>query len=153
MARQPIPTYMFALVVVRRGDQFLLVNEKDEQGWYLPAGGVEPGERFADAAAREALEESGVPIVLEGVLRVEHTIRPGGARLRVFFLARPADETAPRTAPNEESLGAGWFRLDEVESLRLRGDEVREWLEYVARGGAVYPLAVIATESTPPSIG
>src|SRR5262245_12738980 len=81
MAREPIPTWCFALVVVRKGDQFLLVHEKKKnQPWYLPAGRVEPGESFAEAAVRETLEEAGIPIRLTGVIRVEHSPGPYGAR-------------------------------------------------------------------------
>src|SRR4051812_25175444 len=66
MAREPIPTWFFALVVVRKGDRFLLVQEHEHgQLWYLPAGRVEPGEGLCAAALRETLEESGVPVVLE----------------------------------------------------------------------------------------
>ena len=51
MPRDPIPTWFFALVVVRQGDRFLLVHEaKHGQDWYLPAGRVEPGESLTDAA-------------------------------------------------------------------------------------------------------
>lgn len=74
MAREPIPTWCFAVVVVRRGDRFLLVHErKHGQLWYLPAGRVEPGESFATAACRETLEEAGVPIRVTGLIRVEHS--------------------------------------------------------------------------------
>jgi 8-oxo-dGTP pyrophosphatase MutT (NUDIX family) len=74
MPRDPIPTWYFALVVVRQGNRFLLVHErKHGQGWYLPAGRVESGETLTQAAVRETLEETGVPVVLDGVLRVEHS--------------------------------------------------------------------------------
>src|SRR5207244_8580287 len=90
MPRDPIPTWFFALVVVRKGDRFLLVHErKHGQLWYLPAGRVEPGETLADGALRETLEETGVRVRLEGILRVEHSPSPNGARCRVFFTASP----------------------------------------------------------------
>ncbi len=144
--RDAIPTSTFALAVVQKGDRFLLVHErKHGQTWYLPAGRVEPGERIVDAAVREAREESGVPIVLDGVLRVEHTVRVDGARLRVMFHARPADDTPPRSTPDEESLGAGWFTHEEMGGLALRGDEVRT-LCARALAGAVHPLAVLGEE-------
>lgn len=144
--RDPIPTWTFALAVVQKGDRFLLVHErKHGQTWYLPAGRVEPGERISDAAVREAREESGVPIVLDGVMRVQHTVRSDGARLRVLYHARPADDTPPRTTPDEESLGAGWFTLEEMARLPLRGDEV-EALCALAIDGKVYPLAVLGEE-------
>src|SRR5579883_3011243 len=98
MPREPVPTYAFALVVVRLGHRFLLVHErKHGQRWYLPAGRVEPGEDLAAAAVRETLEESGVPVVLEGILRIEYAPAPppGATRLRVFFVARPRDDTPP----------------------------------------------------------
>src|SRR4051812_21976008 len=112
MAREPIPTWCFALVVVRRGDQFLLVHErKHGQLWYLPAGRVEPGESFADAAVRETLEEAGIPVRITGVIRVDHSPSPVGARMRVIFLADPAADTPPKSVPDDESLGAAWVTL------------------------------------------
>ena len=151
MARDPIPTYCFALVVVRLGHRFLLVHErKHGQLWYLPAGRVELGERFTAAAVRETLEESGVPVVLEGVLRVEHGLLPdGSARLRVFSLARPAGDTPPKARPDRDSLGASWVALDELGAYPLRGGEVRDILAYVSAGGAVYPLRLLCDEGAP----
>jgi phosphatase NudJ len=151
LPRQPIPTWYFALVVVRLGHRFLLVQEcKHGQLWYLPAGRVEPGEDLVAAARRETLEETGVPVVVEGIVRVEHTPRSDGtARLRVVFLARPADDTPPKSQPDEESLRAAWVGLDELAGYPLRGEEVRDLFEYVAGGGPVFPLSLLQHEEAP----
>lgn len=147
-ARTPIPTWFFAVVIVRKGDRFLLVHErKHGQLWYFPAGRVEPGESFFDAAVRETLEETGVHVRLDGVLRVEHTPSHGGMRVRVFFTGSPVDDRPPRTEPDEESLGAAWVGLDELHRYPLRGEEVREVFRYVAEGGVVSPLSAVAFES------
>ena len=145
MSREPIPTWFFVLTIVRLGRRYLLVHEqKHGNTWYLPAGRVEPGESLAAAARRETLEEAGVPVVLEGILRVEHVQREGGsARQRVMFVARPASDAAPKSVPDEESLGAGWFTLDEAAKLPLRGDDVLELLRQVEAGGAVYPMGLL----------
>ena len=148
MARSPIPSWYFALVVVRKGDRFLIVQERSGDGpWYLPAGRVEPGERLADGAARETLEESGVPVAIDGVIRVEHTPRAQGARVRVFFTGTPVDHTEP--GPTEDCADARWVTLAELEDYPLRGEEVREVFEYVAAGGAVYPLSLLTHEGAP----
>lgn len=150
MAREPIPTWCFAVVVVRRGDQFLLVHErKHGQLWYLPAGRVEPGETFELAALRETREETGIPVRVLGILRVEHSPSASGARMRVVFLAEPIDGTPPKSEPDEESLGASWVRLEELASHPLRGEEVRELFAYVAENGPVYPLSVLQPEGMP----
>lgn len=151
MPKEPIPTWFFALVVVRMGRRILLVQErKHGQGWYLPAGRVEAGETLAQAARRETLEESGVPIVLEGILRVEHSpTLQGQARCRVFFVARPEDDTPPRTIANEESLGARWVAYEDLDDLPLRGREVRHIFDHVLRGGAIHPLSVLSVEGAP----
>ena len=147
MSREAIPTWFFALVVVRDGDRFLVVHEaKHGQLWYLPAGRVERGETLADAARRETMEETGVPIVLEGILKVQHTPSATGSRLRVIFLARPADETPPRSRPNEHSLEARWVTLEELDGLPLRGREVAALFRWVADGAAVYPLDLLGSE-------
>lgn len=150
MARPPIPSYFYALVVVRKGDRFLLVDELHKKGgWYLPAGRAEAGEDVCDAARRETLEESGVPVVLDGILRVELTPLPEITRCRVFFLAHPADDRAPKSVPDKESLGAAWVGLDQLATLKLRGREVVDVLGYVAAGGTVYPLSLLTAEGAP----
>lgn len=150
MAREPIPTWCFSVAVVRRGQRFLLVHErKHGQLWYLPAGRVEPGETFVAAACRECLEETGVPVRITGILRVEHSPRPDGSRMRVVFLAEPVDDTPPKSVPDEESLGAAWVTLEELRGYPLRGDEVRELFEYTSLGGPVYPVSVLQAEGMP----
>ena len=111
MSRNPIPTWFFVLVIVRLGRRFLLVHERNHGArWYLPAGRVEPTEQLVDAAVRETLEETGVPVRLDGILRVEHTPDARGqARCRVLFLAHSISDVQPKSTPDTESLGAGWF--------------------------------------------
>jgi len=153
MARTPIPTWYFVLVVVRSEDRYLMVQErKHGQLWYLPAGGVEPGETFVKAALRETLEETGIPVVLEGIVRVEHLpdiYGYGEARVRVIFTAKPQDNTPPKSSPDKESLKAAWVTLKEMESLPLRGIEVQEIFHYVANGAPIYPLNLISFEGAP----
>jgi len=150
MSRDPIPTWYFAVVVVRHGDRFLLVQErKHGQRWYLPAGRAEPGESLAEAAARETLEESGVRVRLTGVLRVEHSPSPRRARLRAVYLAEPSGDTKTKQEPDDESLRAEWVSLSELDQYEMRGPEVEQLLRYVADGGKCSPLDIIQEEGMP----
>ena len=150
MSRDPIPTWYFAVVVVRHGDRFLLVQErKHGQRWYLPAGRAEPGESLAEAAARETLEESGVRVRLTGVLRVEHSPSPRRARLRAVYLAEPSGDTKTKQEPDDESLRAEWVSLSELDQYEMRGPEVEQLLRYVANGGKCSPLDIIQEEGMP----
>ena len=145
--RGPIPTWYFALVVVRRGHRFLLTQERKYGAtWSIPGGRVEPGETLASAAIREVLEETGVPAKLDGVLRVEHSPGEASARIRVIFLGSPLDDTEPKTVPDDESLGAAYLTLDEIRDRPLRGAELRVLLETVAEGCQVFPLDLLGTE-------
>jgi 8-oxo-dGTP pyrophosphatase MutT (NUDIX family) len=150
MSRTPTPTWYFSLVVVRQGRRFLLVQErKHGQRWYLPAGRAEPGESLQEAALRETLEESGVPIALEGLLRLERSATAEAARVRAFFLARPADDSPPLSAPNEHSLQARWVTMEEARALPLRGEEVLSIFAYIERGSLVLPLSALVEEGAP----
>lgn len=135
---------LFALVVVKRGSEFLVIQErKFDQTFYVPGGRVDAGETFTQAAVRETKEEAGIDVVLEGLLRLEHS--PG--RLRAVFLARPAVADAPlKSVADEHSLGARWVTRNELDKLALRGDEVRSMFEYVALGGHVSPMSTLASE-------
>ena len=62
--------------VVQRDDEILLVRRADNGLWTLITGILEPGEEPAVAAAREALEETGVVIMVD---RLASTHAPGTA--------------------------------------------------------------------------
>ncbi len=148
--RERVEAWLFAVVIVRKADRFLLVHErKHDQRWYLPAGRVESGESFAEAAVRETLEETGVPVRLCGLLRIEPSHSRGGLRMRVVYYAEPVDDTPPKQVPDEESLGAAWVSLEELDSYSLRGSDVRDYFEYVASGGVISPLELLGDEAMP----
>jgi phosphatase NudJ len=146
MARAPLPTYYFALVLVRRGHRFLLTQErKYGSTWSIPGGRVEANEGLAAAAVREVFEETGVPIQLDGILRVEHT--PGEpSRVRVLFTGSPIDDTAPKATADDESLRAAYLTLDEIRALPLRGADLNALLESVVSGRQVFPLELLGHE-------
>ncbi len=148
MSREAIPTWFFVLVVVRKADKFLLVHErKHGQKWYLPAGRIEPSETVIQAAKRETLEEAGIRITIEGVLRIQHTpMGDGSARVRFILLARPEDDAPPKSEPDDESLGAAWMTLDEVKNVALRGSEVLQLFQSATDGAPVYPLGLVSAE-------
>lgn len=144
--RDPIPTYYFALVIVRRGHRFLLTQErKYGSTWSIPGGRVEPGESLEAAAVREVFEETGVPVALDGVYRVEHS--PGDhSRVRVVFSGFPIDDTAPKDAADEESLRAAYLTIEQIRELALRGSELGALLESVLHGRPVFPLELLGRE-------
>lgn len=143
----PIPAHLFSLVVVRDRDRFLLVEERDG-AWYLPAGRVEPGETFAEAALRETLEESAVPATLEGIVRIEHGVAPGAVRMRVVFVGRPTERVPPKSRADEHSRSAAWFTIDAIDPSMLRAPEVLEVIKHVARGARVLPLDALVSEGS-----
>lgn len=147
MSRAPIPTYTFALVVVKQGRKVALVRDrKDGVAWSLPGGRVEPGEELLAAARRHAANDTGMPVELEGLLRLQHTLVDGGeSRLRVCVAARPADDRALKTVADEHSLVAQWFTREQLTTLSLKSPDVRQFVD-LALDGPVYPLSLLTWE-------
>lgn len=58
----------------------------------------------------------GLDLHIDSRIRVvDHT-----CRMRIFFAATPIDDTPPLSQPNEHSLEAGWFSIEEMAELDLR---------------------------------
>eukprot|EP01118_Nematostelium_gracile_P003448 TRINITY_DN1401_c0_g1_i1.p1 TRINITY_DN1401_c0_g1~~TRINITY_DN1401_c0_g1_i1.p1 ORF type:complete len:251 (-),score=70.84 TRINITY_DN1401_c0_g1_i1:60-812(-) len=140
----------FVLVIVQRPSdkKFLAVLETRNRGWWLPAGHVEYRETLEMAAHRETLEEAGIKIQLESILKIEWNPR---GRMRVIFFAKPIDDTPPKSIADSESEKAQWVSIEELEALGrkppfLRGDELLIWAKYVKGKGKVYPLSVLGPE-------
>lgn len=99
--------------VVRHPDgRILLVRHTYMPGWYLPGGGVDPGETAMEAFAREVEEETGV--VLDGPPRVVSMfVNPRlGRRDHVVFLEGMAPTDAVLAGPSREIAELGWFSRD-----------------------------------------
>ena len=54
-------------MIIRRGEQYLMLHRAGDDYWHVVAGVVEEGETFAAAAARELREETGLDAVVVDV--------------------------------------------------------------------------------------
>jgi 8-oxo-dGTP diphosphatase len=105
-------------VAVVEGRRLLLVKRamNPERGkWSLPAGYLDQGEDPRETAARETSEETGVEVVVEGVLDVFYNSPDeGGASIFILFRARPVGGSL---AAGDDADDAGYFALDDLPEL------------------------------------
>ena len=105
-------------VVVRdRSGRLLLVRRAVDPGrgrWALPAGFVDADEDPRAAAAREALEETGLVVEVGAVVDVYPVPGAGGAS---FFLAFEAQVVGGTLAAADDALDARFFAADELPEL------------------------------------
>ncbi|MEV6350300.1 NUDIX domain-containing protein [Actinoplanes sp. NPDC051851] len=116
-----------------RDRRVLVVRPATSDAFYLPGGKPEPGETHAEAAARETIEEVGIPIN-PGSLTLFRTIeapahnRPPGTRVRLIcFTGGPEiDEETPKAA--NEIAELAWFTTADsarcAPAIRLLLDEL-----------------------------
>ncbi|WP_322493963.1 NUDIX domain-containing protein [Chloroflexus sp.] len=83
-------------VIVQRGDELLLVRHRGgAKPWGLPGGAIDHGEAPAEAARREALEESGCPVTVTGLHGVFHYVAHGLSDYVIVFTAVADGPPAP----------------------------------------------------------
>lgn len=133
--------------VIERDGRFLLVEEEAEGAIVLnqPAGHLDEGESLAEAAAREALEETGWPFRPTGVVGIYRWRAPGTGRtyLRVAFCGE-LDETAPRGPLDAGIRRTLWLSPLEIRTAgeRLRSPLVLRCVEDHLTGRR-WPLEVL----------
>jgi 8-oxo-dGTP pyrophosphatase MutT (NUDIX family) len=131
--RLPYEVFVF----VRRGGEYLVLHRSEPQGsyWHCVAGGVESGESYAQAAARELREETGLgaePIDLRRPYdyaleeREPRRIRGADSIHVECFLAEAPSGWEPELDWEHDDYR--WCRPDEAASL-LFWPEPREVLE------------------------
>jgi 8-oxo-dGTP diphosphatase len=82
-------------LIVRDGAVLLIRHRSGNQPWALPGGGVERNERLAEAAWREAREETGVPIRVDLLLGVYERFGDGICNYVAVFVCSALGEPQP----------------------------------------------------------
>jgi 8-oxo-dGTP diphosphatase len=90
------PTLIGVRALIVRGDAVLLIRHRaGSQPWSLPGGGVEPNERLAEAARREAREETGAVVRVERLLGVYERFGGGVSNFIAVFVCAPLGDPQP----------------------------------------------------------
>jgi 8-oxo-dGTP pyrophosphatase MutT (NUDIX family) len=95
-------------------DRLLLFRQRDDGNWSTPGGLIEPDERPADAAVREAWEETGLVIRVERLLGVyggpECIVRyPNGDETQYVIVAFGCAIEAGEAKPDYDETAAVGF--------------------------------------------
>lgn len=112
------------IVAVIDNGKVLLTKREDFEVWCLPGGGVEDGESLAQAARREAKEETGINVELTSLVGVYSRI--GGMWNdvhAVLFTARPVGG-ALKTQPGE-TVEVAYFPFEGLPNELLFGHKKR----------------------------
>ena len=117
-----------ALVVDEAGRIFL-VKHTYVPGWYLPGGGVEPGETLLDALARELKEEGNIDLIEPPALHAVYFNTRVSRRDHVALFVVGAFRQPAPPLPDHEIMAHGFFAPDAlpddtVASVRARVAEV-----------------------------
>jgi 8-oxo-dGTP pyrophosphatase MutT (NUDIX family) len=115
----PLRTHDVTLFILDDAGRLALIRKHPfaPDVWRPPGGGVKPGEDFAEAVQREALEETGLRVELERYLveaRARFVFPPLELdwRTHVFLATTSDDVLEPRDT--EEIAAARWGTLDEL---------------------------------------
>jgi len=108
------PTHITASAVVVGDLGVVLLRHKRLGLWLQPGGHIDPGEAPADAAVREAVEETGLAVVLDSPLVIHvdvHAGPKGHTHLDLRYLCHADGDPSPGPG---ESPDARWFTWDEA---------------------------------------
>lgn len=116
-----------SVAVMIRDDagQLLLVRNRDDGTWQTVGGGMDPNEQPADAAVREAFEETGLVVELTRVIGVYGgplfcLTYPNGDVVSYVGIAFAARATGGAERPCQDEVDRlGWFERDAALALPM----------------------------------
>jgi 8-oxo-dGTP diphosphatase len=131
--RNPTPTVDIVIYAPDRG--LVLVERKNPPpGWALPGGFVDYGETCEAAARREAKEETGLDVVLTGLLGVysDPARDPRGHTMSVVYTAQALDVS--RLVAGDDAGKAAFYPLDALPPLAFdHGRIVQDFIAGLTR--------------------
>ncbi len=122
-SRPSEPRIGVGALVIESG-KILLVKRKyppSRGKWSIPGGHVELGESILETARRELKEETGVEAIPLGVVNVDDYIAydERGIRYHYVLITVLLKPLTYDVEPGSDALDAGFFTLEEAESLDL----------------------------------
>ena len=112
-------------MVIDGSGRIFLIRHSYVDGWYLPGGGVETGETFLTALARELAEEGNIvmtaPPVLHGIF-LNKRVSPRD-HVALFIVREFRQER--RQVPNREIVEQGFFAPDALPEGATRATRAR----------------------------
>lgn len=115
-----------AVAIIEHGDRVLFLRQPHRDGWSLPGGLLDRGERPAEAVIREVREETGlrIEVGLPCTCQVNARVR------RVDVVYRVGVDAEPRVTVGGEAKDHRWMRLD---ALPEADASTREIIDLVQR--------------------
>ena len=108
------PTIVAAIVTSPYG--VLLARRHDgKPEWTFPSGAQETGERYADTAVRETLEETGLDVTAHHL--IGERIHPKTGRHMVYVAADPVNGTEVKVGDPDEHVEVGWYSWVTAEGM------------------------------------
>jgi ADP-ribose pyrophosphatase YjhB (NUDIX family) len=111
-----------SFVLIEKNDRYLLIQEagfKWRGKWFLPGGNVKKNEDPAEAVEREAEEEAGCQVKVEGIFFVKCYSGLFSTKLHLFYTGR-VDDMKVKTFEDKHSIQAKWFTFEEIKRLPAR---------------------------------
>lgn len=107
-------------VMIEKDGEILLQRRSDNGLWGLVGGILELNETYAEAAVREALEETGLRVRLTSFLGIFHNhdmVWPNGDRAQCIGAIFTAEIIGGALRVDEESLELRFFRREDLPPL------------------------------------
>jgi len=107
--RNPTPTVDVVVLLAGEPERIVLIRRRNPpEGWALPGGFVDEGERVEDAARREAMEETQLEVTLTALLGVY---------------------SDPARDPRQHTMSVVYCATTDAGAVPVAGDDAAEVLE------------------------
>jgi 8-oxo-dGTP diphosphatase len=132
-------------IIKDESGEILLVQEGKEHvkgQWNIPSGGYDGDETIEEAAKREAREETGLEVELEGVIGIytrDAERKPDVKNVMIVFEATKTGGVL-KSGYQDEILGVKYFSGEEIKDLELRFNIQKILRDFKQKGSKELPL-------------